>query len=336
VEISYYTIRAGLNPAVGFGYAGQNIVNTLQEIGHKVKFASPKSPVQLNFTQPHHFKLHKGQYQIGYTPWESTKIRPEWRDIFNQCDEVWATSNWTAEVYKNNGVTKPIYVYPHGIEKRWTPYKRVLQKGKPLKFLHVGEPSPRKDGQLVVETFIELFGNNPEYQLTVKCHGSSTIRIYNKHNQLISPEEIYTNIKIIKEEYSVDQLVNLYHMHHVLVYPSWGEGFGFIPLQGLATGMPVISTYDWAHYKNYLGPLKLKSSLIDASKEGVPKAVGDPHLGSFYKPDKKHLIDQMVDAAVNYKAYSGYYFAQSTKIHEDYNWVQLTNNAFEHIFKKFS
>lgn len=336
MELSYYTIRAGLNPSVGFGYAGQNIVNTLQELGHSVKFASPKAPVQINFTQPHHFKLHKGQYQIGYTPWESTLIRSEWRDIFNQCDEVWATSDWTAEVYKNNGVTKPIYVYPHGIESLWKPYKRILHPGKPLKFLHIGEPSPRKDGQLVVDTFIKLFGNNPEYHLTVKCHGSSTIRIYNNRKEFVSPESVYSNISVIKEEYSVEELVQLYHMHHVLVYPTWGEGFGFIPLQGLATGMPVISTYDWAHYKKFLGPLKLRSKPTDASGEGVPKAVGDPHLGSFYQPDKDHLSDQMVDAAVNFKAYSSYYFAQAQKIHDEYNWKNLTTQAFSHIFDKFS
>jgi hypothetical protein len=29
-----------------------------------------------------------------------------------------------------------------------------------------------------------------------------------------------------------------------------------------------------------------------------------------------HLADQMLDAVENYKAYSGYYFAQSTEIHE--------------------
>ena len=128
-------------------------------------------------------------------------------------------------------------------------------------------------------------------------------------------------------------LVNLFHSHHVLVYPSWGEGFGFIPLQGLATGMPVITTFDWAHYKNYVGPLKLKSKLSD---ERLPKSVGDEYIGKMYKPDRLHLEDQMVEAAVNFKAYSGYYYAQSTRIHEEYNWDQLTNKAFDHLVKKFS
>ncbi|MFZ9740552.1 MAG: glycosyltransferase [Candidatus Nanopelagicaceae bacterium] len=334
MNISYYTIKAGLNPNVGFGYAGQNIVKSLNELGHKVSFANPKSEVQLNFTQPHQYKLHRNQYQIGYTPWESTKIRHEWKEIMNACDEVWATSDWVADVYKNNGITKPIYVYPHGIESIWSPKKRVQREGRPLKFLHVGEPSPRKDGQLVVESFIKLFGNNPEYQLTIKAQGFHTVRIYHK-DQLVVPEDIYTNIKVITEDYPIERLVSLYHEHDVLVYPTWGEGFGFIPLQGLATGMPVISTYDWAHYKKFLGPLKLNSRLTDAEVEGVPKAVGDPHIGQFYKPDRKHLEDQMVYAALNFKAMSGYYYAQSTKIHEEYNWIELTKNAFKHLEEKF-
>ena len=232
MNISYYTIKAGLNPAVGFGYAGKNIVKSLNNLGHNVSYANPKSDIQLSFTQPHHFKFHKGQYQIGYTPWESTSMRQDWVDRFNQCDEVWTTSDWCAKMFKENGITKPLYVYPHGIESFWKPKRRVLREGQPLKFLHIGEPSPRKDGQLVVDVFIKLFGNNPDYQLTVKAHNNSTIRIYSDQNELISPNAIYDNIKIIIDEYTEDELVNLYHAHHVLVYPSWGEGFGFIPLQG--------------------------------------------------------------------------------------------------------
>ena len=332
MHISYYTIRAGLNPAVGFGYAGQNIVRTLQELGHKVDFADPKAQFQLNFTQPHHYKLHRDQYQIGYTPWESDRIRDEWRERMNLCDEIWATSDWTADVYRNNGITRPITVYPHGIESIWAPYKREIKSDGVIKFLHIGEPSPRKDGQLVVETFLKLFKNNPKYQLTIKAHGTHTLRLYNDRGEFVTPEKIADNIKIITEEYTLENLVNLYHRHHVLVYPSWGEGFGFIPLQGLATGMPTISTYDWAQYKNYIGPLKLKSKV---NTEDLPSAIGDPHLGSMFKPDEKHLEDLMYEVAVNFKAYSGYYYAQSTKIHEEYDWIKLTKNAFNHLEKKF-
>ena len=49
-----------------------------------------------------------------------------------------------------------------------------------------------------------------------------------------------------------------------------------------------------------------------------------------------YVADAIRDAAVNFKAYSGYYYAQSTEIHKEYNWDQLTNKAFEEVFKKIS
>jgi len=333
MHISLATPKNGLNPSTGFGYAAQNIVKSLQSLGHTVNWSNANTPIQINFTQPSHYKLHKNQYQIGYTPWESTEIKKEWAERMNLCDEVWGTSDWVAEVFKNNGVTVPIKVYPHGIEKIWVPKRRKILEGQPLKFLHVGEPAPRKSGQLVVDTFIKMFGNNPDYQLTIKSHHFHSIRVYDKYGRFSNPEDIYSNIKCINEDYSAEQLVALYHSHHVLIYPSWGEGFGFIPLQALATGMPTISTYDWSHYKKYIGPLKLKSKV---NTEDLPSAIGDPHLGSMFKPDAKHLEDLMYEAAVNFKAYSGYYYAQSTKIHEEYDWIKLTKNAFSHLEKKFT
>ena len=92
--------------------------------------------------------------------------------------------------------------------------------------------------------------------------------------------------------------------------------------------MPTISTYDWAQYKDYIGPLKLKSNLIDSPWEYA-------HEGQVYEPEYQHLVKVMADAANNFKVYSGYYFAQSTKIHKEYNWVELTKNAFSHLTEKF-
>jgi hypothetical protein len=93
--------------------------------------------------------------------------------------------------------------------------------------------------------------------------------------------------------------------------------------------MPTICTSGWAHYENYLGPLKIKSTLVDSPWPF-------PHEGKVFEPDLFDLSKQMVEVANNFKAYAGYYYAQSTKIHNDYNWDQLTNKSFSHIFKKFS
>jgi glycosyltransferase involved in cell wall biosynthesis len=329
MQISFFTPTINLKNSNGYGYAGLNIVESLKKIGHDVPYSYPKAPVQLNFAQPEHFKMHRGQYQIGYTPWESTKIPDRWRNMLSHCDEIWTTSDWCANVFEDNGY-KDIRVYPHGIQGIWTPKKR--KESDVIKFLHVGEPAPRKAGQMVVDVFAQLYGNDPRYSLTIKAYKSSTVRVYNNYidREIVGlPHQVFNNIKLITEELTDLELVKLYHDHDVLVYPSYGEGFGFIPLQALATGMPTICTASWAHYDNFLGPLKLNSALIDSPWPF-------PHEGKVFEPNRQHLVELMRDVAVNFKAYAGYYYAQSTKIHEKYNWLELTNNSFDHIFKKFS
>jgi len=329
MDISFSTPIINLKNNNGYGYAGLHIVNSLKELGHNVPFQNPNSPVQLNFSQPHFFKMHRNQYQISYTPWESTIIPDSWKPNLELVDEVWTTSDWCANVFEDNGY-KNVRVFPHGIEDIWKPRRR--RHDGVLKFLHLGEPAPRKAGQMVVDAFVKLFANDPKYRLTIKAYKSNTTRIYNNYidkNIIGLPNDIYNNIKIITDDMDISQLVNLYYEHDVLVYPSYGEGFGFIPLQALASGMPTICTDGWAHYDKYLGPLKLKSELIDSPWPF-------PHEGKVFEPNYQHLLELMRDAAINFNAYSGYYYAQSTKIHEEYNWKQLTNNAFDHIFKKFS
>jgi hypothetical protein len=328
MNLSFFTPNVNLTRATGYGYASSNIIESLNALGHKVYYGSPQPPVQINFCQPFQFKMHKNQYQIGYTPWESTVIPETWKPHMNLVDEYWATSDWNAEVYENSGIKKPIKVFPHGIDKIWEPRRR--KQGDVLKFLHVGEPAPRKAGQMVVDVFISLYGDNPNYSLTIKAHKNNTTRVHDNYiNKSIVglPDQIYKNIKIITDEMSEEDLVKLYHDHDVLVYPSYGEGFGFIPLQAMATGMPTICTNGWAQYSKFLGPLRLKSSLTKSPFLNLP--------GLVFEPDRQHLIELMRDVAIDFNAYAGYYYAQSTKIHQEYNWLQLTNNAFDHIFKKF-
>jgi glycosyltransferase involved in cell wall biosynthesis len=329
MEISLFTPTTHIKNAGGYNSAYLNIKKSLEDLGHEVLYSNSKTEVQVNFAQPNQFKMHRGQYQIGYTPWESTVVPSNWFPIADHVDEMWTTSEWNAQVFEDAGLKKPIHVYNHGISDVWKPRRR-----KPdgvIKFLHVGEPAPRKAGQMVVNAFTQLYGNNPSYSLTIKAYHNNTTRVYNNYidKEIIGlPNYIYNNINIITEEFTESQLLQLYYDHDVLVYPSYGEGFGFIPLQALATGMPTICTSAWADYKKFIGPLSLKSKLTQSPFLNLP--------GLVFEPNYQHLLELMRDVVLDYNAYSGYYYAQSTKIHEEYNWLQLTENSFDHIFKKFS
>ena len=328
MEIAFHTHAGGLEITQGYGYAGYNIIQSLQKLGHTTPFNHPGSPVLLNFTQPYYFQWHEGQYTIGYTPWESTALHDGWVDAMNVCDEVWTTSPWCKQVFKDAGVTAPLFVYEHGIEHVWQPFHRI-KPDRTLRFLHVGEPAHRKCGQMVFDAFVELFGNDPKYSLTIKANGYSTVRAKLPDGSIANPVERYRNVKIIKEVISGDEMVSLYNKHNVLLYPSYGEGFGFIPLQAMASGMPTIMNTTWAPYKQF-------SVGLDVADREIDSLWPDVHPGKVLEPSYESLKEQMLKVAEDYENYAEKAFQLAPEIHEHYDWVEVTRTAFDHIVEKFS
>ncbi len=325
MEISFYTHAGNLQTKNGYGVAAWGVVTTLQKLGHTVPFNKQDSEIQLNFCQPSYFADmlldRKAQHKIGYTAWESTQVPEDWPEIFAECDEVWATSEWVKRWYLEQGIncTK---VYPHGIDPIWTPKKREIEG--PMKFLHHGEPAPRKGGQIAYDAFIAAFGkNNMEVQLVIKGSGHSTIR-RRKNGTLVNlPRNVTLMNKVLEDE----RLVQAYHAAHVMVYPSYGEGFGFIPLQAMATGMPTICTGEWADYENYLGNLSLDSSYKPSHWKSM-------HPGDMCEPDFDDLVAKYRYAFENYDTLAAQFHKQSFGIHKEYDWAKLTEKTFENLVPK--
>jgi glycosyltransferase involved in cell wall biosynthesis len=241
----------------------------------------------------------------------------------NEMDEVWATSDWTAGVFKDAGVIKPVHTYRHGIDPIWTP--RLRERGDKLRFLHVGEPAPRKGGQYALDAFFDAFGERDDVHLTIKGHHQHFVRSW-QMGAVKSPE--LPNVTINTDNLSTEDMVKLFHEHDVLVYPSWGEGFGLIPLQALATGMPTICTSAWAPYKKYLHDLKLSSERV--------RSTWTYHPGKVYQPNYDQLVNLYRQAESDFFNLSHQFHKQTDLVHAEYNWERLTQKAFAHIVEMFS
>ncbi|QWT29911.1 glycosyltransferase [Streptomyces phage TunaTartare] len=327
MKISFHTVKDNLDTTRGYGVAGFRIVKSLQELGHKVPFDDASAPVQISFCPPQWYKFHKGQYRIGYTPWESTSLPHGWLKAMNDCDEVWATSEWVANVYEMAGVKKPIHVYEHGLDKMWQPKKRTA--GEVIKFLHLGEPALRKGGQMTVDAFREVFGDREDVHLTVKAYHQHFLRVW--HNgEVTTPERVYNNVSVITEQLHKDELLQLHYDHHALIYPSYGEGFGFIPLQALGTGMPVASTGSWAPYNKYLTEYSIGTRR--------DRSIWALHPGDVLYPDYsdvKNAFRRLSNREeLEYAHRVNYELAPV--IHKEFDWVAKTEKAFEHIVSRFT
>lgn len=296
----------------GYGYGTQQILASLKRLGHTVTENDGTADVGFVFNQPQHARYFGSQYKILYHPWESTLMPTDWPGIMNDCDEVWTPSPLIAQWYSEyNAVSRPIYVYEHGIDSIWDIKPREV-KDK-ITFLHVGGEAYRKGLPETLKAFRAAFNGSQDVELMCKM-GTPGFNLAH-----------HGNVNTLGGKVSISDLIQLHHDRNVFVYPSWGEGFGFNPFQAMATGMPTIITGAWAPYERFIDPN------LDVNSYFTESPWQTPHPGDMFKPDVDDLVDKMRYVVDNYSQCHDYAQAMAPQIHKDYDWDKLTQEAFESL-----
>ena len=313
---------------VGYGEASYNIIKSFKHLGVDVELEAKKADIEICFADPGNYIFYdSSSYKIGYSAWESSEMSQTFKTNMQYCDEIWGTSEWITDIYKKLFSSKKTFTYQHGVSENWKPKLRK-SANRPFTFLHIGEPAGRKDAQMVVDAFVELFGHNPNYRLVLKCTKMNTTRVTHPRGYLLSPAALYDNIVEISGMLSEEQMDSLYDQCDVFVYPSWGEGFGFNPLQALAKGMPVICVDGWADYKKYITwPLKSKWEISPWQ---------DKHPGYMLKPDKENLKHHMMNSVEEYPKVLTDTFRNAFEIHREYDWIEVTKPAVARLRKIYA
>ena len=319
----------------GYAYTYQEIAKHLRQYEHNGKkihidINSPKSKVQLYYGSPDGY-FYDHQYKIQMTQWESTLVPPHWVDHAKRYDEWWTANPFGAEAFINAGVpSEKIHIYEHGVDgSMWTPKKRGIRDT--IRFLHIDSGSPRKRAPLAIEAFKKAFGDNPDYEITLKhSHGPASPHDWFDENILANQGEWDgINVRHIRENMTIEHLISLFHYHDILIYPSEGEGFGLIPLQALATGMPVISTSDWCSYDKYF------TNNIIESHRGVSDVVENyTRFGEVVIPHIDSMIHLMKTAVENFESQANQFYSQIPEVIKDYDWQYRTNMAIDSLINR--
>lgn len=328
----------------GYSYGYQRIEKHFSNFSFNnkklnIKHNSPSSKAQMFYMEPEWYnllnmqdqrpagfkKFHNHQYKIIGTHLETTKVWDHWIDAMNSVDEIWVGNYFAQKSCIDSGVTTPVYVFEHGIDDMWKPFLRG--RNDKVRFLHVDSDSPRKRADLVAKAFVEAFGDSQNVELTLKYHGSSMFNVMDLFNRQDKSVTHSPNIKQIHKTLSHDEMIDLYNSHDVLVYPSEGEGFGFIPLQALATGMPVISTSRWCSYDKFLGDNIIESTLGPTSHTGY-------HTGDVVLADFKSLVKLMKKVFNNIEKECLFYYQQSSQVYDEYNWQTRCNSFLNEFVKR--
>lgn len=282
--------------------------------------------IVINHSVPPYF-IKSNIYSVGFTYWETNKLPNQWVKSLNNMDEVWTCSKAMTDVFIDSGVNKPIYTFELGIDPNIF-YPKYRKAHCPFTFISIGSPSSRKNSQMAVNAFLKLFEGNYDYRLIYKSHGEPDARIIK--NGVINPL-VHPQIKLIDDVVSHEKLGDIYDMADCLIYPTSGEGWGMIPFQAIAKGIPTICTnaLGSTEYANMSVPLNYKFE--NWNMNGVYEDAGE-----WAKPDFDDLCDKMRHVANHYELVAEKTYESALFIKENYSWENVSKkyiNRMKEILK---
>lgn len=264
-------------------------------------------------------------HNVGFSYWETSRLPELWVQRMNTMNEIWTTSRWAKDVFANSGVSVPIYDFKLGVDAQlFHPVLRNRYKYQ-FTFLSIGSPSTRKNSQLVVDAFTKLFGKDERFKLIYKSIGSPDARVYNTSKQP-SPVHNYPNIEVIEDDVSMEELSKIYDRSDCLVYPTSGEGWGMIPFQAIAKGIPTICTNATActEYAHLSVPLDFKWGTHKMS--GIYEGCGE-----WAEPNFDDLCDKMLYVVNNYDEVANTTYLNATEHFPEWSWKRVVEGYSQRL-----
>lgn len=284
----------------------------------------PNECTEIMFSYPDIYPANMNcKIKVGYTGadstgWYATSNPKRPQQTCNEfCHYMLTPSKYSTDIMKKCGVEIPIEIFPHGINLDiFKPIKRQIVN--PFTFVYTGELTKRKGTQNLIEAFCRAFGKDPNYKLILRAN---THMHYLEGDEITNMTKDYENIELVWKNAGQEDIASYLYKGHVYVYPSLADWFGMIPLEALATGMPVIATstngyYEFIHDKI----LGVQTKLVD---------IGNKHpylLGQWNEPVLISLMAKMGEVEHYYDHYSLKAFKDSEEIRENFSWKKVTED----------
>lgn len=271
-------------------------------------------------TTPQLFKKNTSSFRIGYTMVENTKIGKDWTRMCNEMDAIFVPNKFLIDVFKDCGVTKPVYAVKQGIRSKDFPYYKKKPK-MPFVFGTVGYQDDRKNWKDLITAFVSEFDKDEPVELWIK-----NINPY-WGNQGFKDHRI----RIINRTFTFQEIQKLYQYFDCFVFPSHAEGSGLPPREAMAVGLPVILT-DWSGLTEISDPeicYPIKPIAID-----YPDIRGVEQPGMMARIDvaelmywMRYVYEHPETARIKGKKASEF-------VHKNYDWDVCAKEMYE-ILKTF-
>lgn len=212
--------------------------------------------INITHTTPEFWSKYreKGKLNFNYTIWETTKLHPDWVPyINNNADAIMVGCGWNVDVFKDSGITVPIFNVPHVLDinkfNDCTPYNIGGLSNDTFMFYSVFQWTERKSPLSTIKAYWQAFPNNENVALVLKTYRSDysdpekdAIRTTIKRLKAVCPAKNHPPIYLILDMLSEEEICGLHARGDCYVSLDRGEGFGLSGAQAGAMGKPIIVT----------------------------------------------------------------------------------------------
>lgn len=268
------TVHLEGTSAAYFGYG--NMFLSLDRHLPKGIENNPLSEVRISCMQPDMVRgWYKGQKRVVFTMWETSVLPDRFRDTIKQFDQVIVPCVHNVELFSQHH--QNVTMVHLGIDPKVWKLSPSPVNNK-FRFVAGGSSWQRKGLDLVVQAFERL--NLPDAELVLKI--AETIK---GEPPVIS----HPSIKVVDNWLTVAEEYDLYATADCFVAASRGEGFGLMPLQTIAMGIPTIMS-DMTGHSDFI-------NLASTSVPAYPQPASHPAVwnkGDWYEVTIDDLCDAML------------------------------------------
>jgi glycosyltransferase involved in cell wall biosynthesis len=293
-------------------------------------YACDRADVQIFIGQParilRNFKTRRGIFDylkrksdrfFLFSMFEAEKLPPNWAQDINQWfDAVIVPSDWCKEKFVNAGVTLSIHKVPLGINPNDFPFiKRpdrdtftIVWQG-----LYFGD---RKGNSLVRRALEEL--DLPKVRLIEKI---VPFALKARSEFAFYSEKIWSICEVLPQT----DMLFLLKEADLSLNPTSGEGFGLIPLEHMATGLPAIVS-DNSGCKEYINAdynIPIQCRLMEAFFGG--------EYGLDERPDYEDMKAKLVYCYNHREEIKEMGWNASRWVRDEWTWDRATDKLLEVI-----
>ena len=170
---------------------------------------------------------------VLFTMFDARPIPRGWVEICNRMAAVIVPSQWVHDSFRESGVTVPIEVVQLGLDPDW--YKPVQRSEHTDEFVFMAQAMrlfDRKGLMRAVEAYWSVADQMPGSALYLKINEDTRWQTLKAKGP--------GKVRMFTGDWLREEMDEFVSEVDCFVYPTHGEGFGLMPLEMMARGLPVI------------------------------------------------------------------------------------------------